>query len=151
VFAGSAFPATLQAVGVGTALIQRTEWRAWMRFRTRAPREILFGDYTAASPILSSAPYMGSAAIRYTIADDWLVVRGRSLAGAAYGGFSQFVTLAQTLVADQRYCGPAFSWGDAYIEQCAAGTASTGNLTTWRAVATNHHITFVVRQIANLP
>ena len=147
-FAGSAFPTMLQ--GVGMILIDRTEWLAWQHLRGRVSRLVQFGDYCIAHPVYAPVPFTGSAAIRYTIDDYWLIVRGRSLRGGAYGGFSQFVALSQQLIADSRYCGRAFSWGDDYIYQCAQQTVGTGNLTTWRAVGTNHHITFVVRRLANL-
>lgn len=150
-FAASSFPKTLQGIGVGVGSIQRTEWLAWLRLRSNPGihRTILFGDYTAQSPEFDPANrFLGSAAIRYTTTDSWLIVRGRKLAGAAYGGFTQFVGLSQQVVAHPVYCGPAFSHGDDYIHQCATGAVSTGNLTTWKTVATNHHVTFVVRQLA---
>ncbi|MBN9683631.1 MULTISPECIES: beta family protein [unclassified Corallococcus] len=150
-FAASSFPRTLQQIGVGVGSIQRTEWLAWVRIRNNPgiTRSILFGDYAAQSPEFDpSNRFLGSAAIRYTTTDSWLIVRGRALAGAAYGGFSQFVGLSRQLVADPIYCGAAFSHGDNHIAQCANGTVGTGSLTTWKTVATNHHITFVVRQLA---
>ena len=48
------------------------------------------------------------------------------------------------------FCGADFSAGDEYIEGCAAGTMSTGSLTTWRWVGTNHHIEKVARDVASL-
>jgi hypothetical protein len=150
-FAASSFPRTLQQIGFGMGTIQRTEWLAWVRVRNNPgiTRPILFGDYTAQSPEFDPANrFLGSAAIRYTTTDSWLIVRGRALAGAAYGGFGQFVGLSQQLIAQTVYCGPAFSYGDNYIDQCANGTVGTGSLTTWKTVATNHHITYVVRQLA---
>lgn len=147
-FAASAFPQLLQGVGMGT--IPRAEWNIWHRLHSYpANHQLRFGDYAVAHAVYVPTPYPGAANIRYTIDTEWLIVRGRKVTGAAYGGFRQYVGLSQALVADPRYCGPAFSWGDNYISQCAAGTVGTGNMTTWRAVATNHHITFVVRQLAN--
>jgi Beta protein len=49
-----------------------------------------------------------------------------------------------------RNLGAGFSPGSAYIESCRTGGASTGNLSTWRWVGTNHHMTKVVNDLANL-
>lgn len=127
----------------------RAEWLVWQQLRGHAAGStVRFGDYGITHPVYNSVPISGSANIRYTHTNDWLIARGRKVTGAAYGGFGQFVALSKTVVGDTRYCGTQYSWGDDYVSQCSAGTVSTGNMTTWRAVGTNHHITFVVRQLA---
>jgi hypothetical protein len=151
VFAASSFPAALTGVGTGLSTIARAEWAAYRLLLAQAPagRALSFGDYAIAYPVYAPAPFLGSASIRYTITDDWLIVRGRSLKGPVYGGFGQFQQLCGQLVANPAYCGQTFSWGDEYIDQCSIGQVGTGNLTTWRSVGTNHHITFVARQLAS--
>lgn len=141
------FHATLTGVGTGLSTITRAEWVAYKLLLSHAPagRALCFGDYAIAYPIYAPAPFLGSASIRYTITDDWLIVRGRSLKGPVHGGFGQFQQLCGQLVANPAYSGPTFSWGDEYIDQCGRGQVGTGNLTTWRSVGTNHHITFVAR------
>lgn len=150
VFVASSFPDTLAAAGVGQSTILRAEWATYRRLLSSSlPRAIAFGDYAIAYPIYTSVPFVGSAAIRYTIDDDWLIVRGRSLKGPVYGGYGQYPVLCRTLSGTPHYRGAGFSWGDQYIDDCATGRVGTGGQTTWRAVGTNHHITFVNRQLAS--
>jgi hypothetical protein len=150
-FAASSFPNTLSAAGVGRATITRAEWEAYQLLLNTPPggRLLSFGDYGIAYPVYESVPYAGAAAIRYTINDDWLIYRGRSVQGPRFGGYAQFHALCQQLVRDPEYRGAAFSWGDGLIDRCAQQQVGTGNLTTWRSVGTNHHIALVARQLAS--
>ncbi len=86
-----------------------------------------------------------SASVRYTHDTYWLVPKGRNL--REYG-FDQFHGVCRALVQRVEYAGPQFSWGDQYIDDCAAERVGPGNLTTWRKVGTSHHLAFVVRQLA---
>jgi hypothetical protein len=150
-FAASSFPNTLAAAGVGRATIARAEWEAYQLLLNTPPggRLLSFGDYAIAYPIYESVPFPGSAAIRYTINDEWLIYRGRAVRGPRFGGFAQFHALCQQLLADPEYRGPAFSWGDGVIKLCAQQQSGPGNLTTWRSVGTNHHIALVGRQLSS--
>lgn len=148
-FAAGSFPQLFHHVGAIT--ITRGDWAIWQRLRAqKLGRRVRFGDYAIAHPVFAILPFSGAANIRYTLESEWLVFRGHKLTGPAYGGHAQFVSLAAELAAHPSYCGASFSWGDSYISQCAAGTVSTGNATTWRAVGTNHHLTFVARQLARV-
>jgi hypothetical protein len=89
-----------------------------------------------------------SAAIRYTLADRWLIVRGKSLRQNP-AGFSQYYSLSRTLAARSDFMGAAFSWGDGEIQKRARRQGTTGNLTTWVAVGTNHHLALVSDQVAS--
>jgi hypothetical protein len=89
-----------------------------------------------------------TANIRYTIDGNWLIVKGR---GVKKHGYGQFAAICRALVGRPEFCGRNFSTGDAYIADCATNAVGTGNMTTWRKVGTNHHLTFVVDRIARLP
>jgi hypothetical protein len=65
-------------------------------------------------------------------------------------GFSQFRDLCRLILTSEEFEGSAYSLGDQYIEECASGAGSTGNLTTWRWVGTNHHLAKVVRDVSSL-
>jgi hypothetical protein len=144
VLAASAFPSDLQSIqGVGR--ISRTEWHLYRTLQS-SPWQLTFGDYAVAHPVYTALPFAGAANIRYTVTDDWLILRGRKVTGP--GGFGQYVSQSQQLVNMPEFCGAAFSWGDAQIDAYARGTNGTGNITTWRAIGTNHHIVFVLRQLA---
>lgn len=151
VIAGSSFPHLLTAAGRGVSTILRAEWAAYKLVGAMPPtgQAVAFGDYAIAYPVYTTVRFAGAAGIRYTITDDWLILRGRSVSGPVHGGFGQFRTLCTQLMAHPSYCGRSFSWGDTYISDCSAGSVGTGNMTTWRAVGTNHHLTFVARQLSN--
>jgi len=146
---GTGFPVNLSNVPAGLRTIPRTEWQLW-NCLDDVPRRPIFGDYAIAHPDLPTvAPQVmrAAASIRYTADDSWVIARGHDVMTDRYGGFSQYHSLSQGLVEHDDFQGASFSWGDARIVACASG-GSPGSLTTWRQVGTNHHITYVVSQLA---
>lgn len=150
IFAASSFPQDLSAAGTGFSTIPRAEWALYQSLLVNRPggRAVSFGDYAIAHPIYRQVGFPGSAAIRYTHTNEWLVNRGRAVTGPVHGGYGQFQTLSAQLVAHGWYCGPNHCWGDQYIMACSQG-GGPGNNTTWRAVGTNHHLTYVAQQCAS--
>ncbi len=130
--------------------IERIEYRIWTDLAARRlKRTPLFGDYGVVHPELTYIdPKMvnASAAIKYTLSDRWLVVRGRSLRQSP-DGFGQFYTLSRNLAKMTDFMGSSFSWGDEEIQRKADRKGTSGSLTTWIAIATNHHLTFVAGQV----
>lgn len=117
--------------------------------RRNIPRFPAFADYGICHPdILDFDPrvHTPSAAIRYTIEREWLIIKAGSIKRYR---LDQFRELSNTLRRRPEYYGPNYSWGDNYINECANYAVGKGNLTTWRQVGTNHHITLVGSQIAN--
>jgi hypothetical protein len=151
--AGTAFPEDMRKLKAGMHKLPRAEWHVWkllLAAKAKLPRLPMFGDYAIAHPDLSEIdPRMMtmSANIRYTIDSEWLILRGKSL--EKYGS-TQFNEFCAALVGTPEFSGANFSAGDYYISRCAVGSAGPGNATTWRKVATNHHITFVSRQLASV-
>ncbi len=153
VVAGS-FPMDLREFkGPQVFYLPREEWLRWHdqveRPLTRRPT---FGDYGTLHPVLTSAKagLNPSATIRYTAADHWLVMKGEGLHNEDGPGYEQYKANALLLMQRRDYCGPDFSAGDRYIRDVAAPDAGPGNPTTWVQAGVNHHMTFVVRQIADL-
>ncbi len=134
--------------------LERRDWLLWLSLieRVQLPRLPRFGDYGVASPewLRGFDPEImnPAAKIVYAREKDWLVVRGNSLKKHGYG---QYRALAAQVVKSGSFQGSKHCWGDDYIAKCANGKAGTGNLTTWVAVATNHHLGVVSTQLANLP
>jgi hypothetical protein len=155
VLAATAFPANpSDLIDVDTTgEVPRTEWSVWnwlLARRASIPRMPTFGDYAIAHTELTEVDprlMQMAASIRYTTNEDWVIVRGRSIKKL---GWDQTRTLCQRLHCLPQYCGPTFSWGDGYIEARAQGNVGPGNAATWKKVGTNHHLTFVTNQIANL-
>ncbi|RYG93560.1 MAG: hypothetical protein EON58_18085 [Alphaproteobacteria bacterium] len=88
-----------------------------------------------------------SGSIRYTSDQVFVISKGHSVKTPP--GWGQMVGVASRLVQAPEYCGQAYSNGDSDIYQCAHGNGSTGNAYVWRKAGTNHHLIFVVNQIAN--
>jgi hypothetical protein len=155
IFSASSMPQSLtEDVKTGTVgEIERVEYRVWTDLVARRLRRTpLFGDYGVVHPELTYIdPKMvnASAAIKYTLSDRWLIVRGRSLRQSPQG-FDQFYGLSRSLAKMKEFMGSGYSWGDEEIQKRADRKGTTGNLTTWVAVATNHHLTFVASQVAGI-
>jgi hypothetical protein len=150
--AACAFPATLPAATYRPhGLCPRTEWAAYCALINSGftPRLVNFGDYTVSHPnteMMDPRMMDPNAKIKYALDDDWLIITGQQVKRF---GREQYRDLCDRLIHSGHFAGPGFSWGDAYIVECAAG-GSTGGTSTWPSVANNHHITVVVRRLANL-
>lgn len=149
--AGTGMPVGTAEIGANNAAeLPRLEWLLWNSLNESDYRRPSFGDYAVQhpNPLSDFNPlYMDSAAqLRYTIPRSWLIARGR---GVRRAGNSQIQDLARQVVAHPEYSGTDFSWGDGWLEDCAEGRVPPGNQAVWRKVTTNHHLTFVARQLAN--
>lgn len=164
ILSASSFP---KAVGSSldknsNKLIDRSEWLGWKKLAGlgKLPRLPIFSDYAVAHPEVfddvDPRHMKISGSIRYTTDSEWLLVKGERLVGDGAKGFSQFQDLSLKVVESGKFHGADSSWGDKKIADCAMGVTDTkgklktGNLTTWRQVANNQHITFVTQQLAKL-
>lgn len=154
VLASGAFPANLTDFQPGQHLHPRSDWRAWRRLINgeNEARRPAYGDYATLHAIYSTPPPRAnpSASIRYTASTNWVVMRGEGVRTPTGSGFAQWPANAQLLCERDEFCGADFSYGDAYISEIADQVEHTGNPETWLRAGVNHHLTFVVRQIANL-
>ncbi len=148
------FPKDLQGFPVGEHLWPREEWRRWRAETTTSPglpRIPTFGDYTTQHAIFQE-PRPGlnvSASIRYTTHEHWVIMRGEGLRTKGSPGYAQYPANAELLCGRKEYSGPQFSYGDDYIWKVASRQITTpGSPETWLRAGINHHLTFVVRQIA---
>lgn len=153
ILAAASFPENLSDVERSTTTrLPRLERELWDRLQRRGGLrgDAIFGDYAIAHPVpteLDPRTMRMSASIRYTTADNWLIVKGQNV---RQYGFDQYFELCQVLVGLPEYSGEDFSWGDRFIARCARKSVGPGNATTWRKVGTNHHLTLVAQQIANI-
>lgn len=150
---GTSFPPSMSEIEQGSTMIPRLEWMLYKILARSLAQDGLrvptFGDYAIShTDILPRDMRLlkPSATIRYTADDSWFIVKGKNVRDYK---FEQYRDLCRTVMESPHFMGPGFSWGDEYIEKCAAGSASTGNLTTWRGVGTNRHIEKVVFDIAS--
>lgn len=152
---GTSFPAVLGAAQYrphGRA--PRYEWLAYKQLLQTLPastRKPTYGDYGTASQNTGELdPRMvdPNAKIKYTVDDEWIIYVG---AQVKRNGRAQYQTMCQNIIAaiPPFFMGPGYSWGDAFIHDCATGAEGTGNPSTWPTVATNHHVTKAVRDVAS--
>jgi hypothetical protein len=154
--AGGSFPEALTGIPKNQiSELQRNEWMIWEEVHKKH-RSVLFGDYGIDDPNIAQGDrFTIVPTIRYTSGDSWFIVRGEYDPKQPYD-FTQFHRLSKVLVRSKLYCGPAFSWGDNRIKECADRTCTGsdhcnhGNLSSWVRISTNHHLTYVVNQLSSL-
>lgn len=153
--AGSSFPRDLSKMGRDSSeSILRGEWRLYRQVKSLVEDQhntrLVFGDYGVSHPDpppdIDPRLMRPSANIRYTTSEAWMVLKGSNV---RENGFEQFHSLSEQIIGSEEFRGRDFSWGDNYIADCAIRQATTGNLTTWRRVGTNHHISVVVEQLSS--
>ena len=153
VLISSAFPSSLADIARGTDEIPRHDWLFYQEFLTAISKRLphpLFGDYTVVHPHFTpSDPRMLKPAgkIVYTASDRWVTRKG----GAFRGKPEQMHEHCEAIISDPRFefRGAGFSFGDQYIFNCAHRRAKPSNLTRWKCVTINHHITVVADSLAN--
>jgi Beta protein len=126
--------------------VPRIEWEAW----TQISKETGFGygDYGVSNSGYFDADFREislAGKVRYTSDRDWLIVKGKKLEN--YG--KQFHELARIVCSHSCFKRTDYSWGDKQIVACAKRRIGPGNLTSWLAYTTNHHLTLVSRQLAS--
>lgn len=79
-----------------------------------------------------------------------MIMRGEGVFNDDGPGYAQWPANALLLSERAEFCGANFCYGDGYIAERSLQPDKTGNPETWLRAGINHHMTFVVRQIANL-
>lgn len=156
--AAGGFPSALDSVPPETlSEIPRWELTMWRAVRERLSRGSTripsFGDYAIAYPVQAAGVGFAPAPqIRYTAADNWLILKGRKTNRRAN---AQFLDICGEIV-DHPEFRRGLSWGDEQIEEKArfAGVdpvpdeAKPGNAMIWRAIGTSHHLSLVIDRLA---
>ena len=156
IVASGAFPEDLSELQKNDIhKIERIDWKSWRDQTTEVPsvpRIPTYGDYAIqhALYLRREGPAHYSASIRYTAEDYWLIMRGEDVFREDGPGFDQWPAQAVLLCDLPEYCRETFSAGDKYIKQMSLQRKQTGNMVTWLRAGFNHHMTFVVRQLASL-
>lgn len=154
VLMATSFPDSLATMAQAMQHFPRREWLLYKAVVAVLPagmRRPTFGDYGIAAINFAQGDMRfmrGSPNIRYTVDDGWIVARAR---GAPRGSNQAYPSLCGLVTGSGAYLGSHFSAGSAYIANCQTGAVTRGNATTWKWVATNHHITKVLDDLAKLP
>lgn len=152
VLIGTSFPVSMGEVKLASQILPRLEWKLYKGVvGSLAPgyRPLAFGDYAIASADIPGGDMRllkPSATIRFTVADGWFITKGNNVRDNGYG---QYRGQCGTVITSGHIAASGYSAGSDYIRGCDAKTEKTGNLTTWRWVGTNHHITRVVDDLAS--
>lgn len=152
VLLGTAMPDTLSEVSKDGADLPRHDWLFYKSFVGSLPANIRrpnYGDYTVVHPsftALDMRMLKPAGKIVYATSSSWSVYKG----GAFRGNEEQMHDHCDELVHSPEYAGPAFSYGDEYINLCANRKEGPSNQTQWKKVAINHHITQVLNDLSML-
>jgi hypothetical protein len=153
VLIGTSFPASMADIKGPSQTIPRSEWLLYKKVVAKLPAGFeppIFGDYAISSADMPKGDMRllkPSASVRYAIDDGWLITKGSNVRD---NGFEQFRARCGDVVTSGLAYPAGYSAGSDYVRGCHAKTEKTGNLTTWRWVGTNHHITKVVDDLASL-
>ena len=156
-FASGAFPKDLSQCKIDEEnLIPRFDWKNWIEQinNENFQRKPAFADYTIQHPIYIEASqfFHPSTSIKYTLEDNWLIMKGKKQK------FELYLASAAELVKDTRFYGENFSDGDKYIAEKARHFSAyikkpaikgTGSTETWLKAGINHHLALTAHQIAN--
>lgn len=150
VVVATAIPETFKDVAKGLDQLPRHDWLFYKTLVGKLPqgtRRPNYGDYTIVHPSFSAIDMRkikSSGKIVYTTDTSWFVSKG----GAFRGNPEQMHDHCAAIIRAGVFKGAAYSSGDAYIADCAVKKAKPSNLTRWKGVTINHHITHVLDDLA---
>lgn len=144
------FPPSLKLLGQGNwHNLPRAEWSAFNAARTGSPtlkRQPFFADYGIRDPGIPPDFGRASANLRYTLDANYFVRLGPLVKN---GGAQHMHGMCKSLVQSGNFSGAEFSAGDSEIAARATTSDSSGGPQQWVQWCMNHHIEFVVDQLAN--
>ncbi|EEK49369.1 beta family protein [Bacillus albus] len=155
IFASNSFPDSLQKVDrYEITILNRLENKLFQKIKPHFNNNgvnVIYSDYAVNHwTYFEYKPgIQPSFNIRYTTEDYYVIYKGDT---NKKGGLKieKIQDACQQLISSQYYMGRDYSWGDNEIYEKAHSISNKpGNFTTWRAIATNHHITFIADLLSN--
>lgn len=149
----SAAPKDASNLAAGPNMVPRRDWQLWSAIAGNFP-DLHYGDYGISHRDWSEPPgfAMVNATVtpRYSLDQDWLILKGRSTRGV--NGIPmrvQYHGHAASLVAHPNFGQLPACWADDQITQLAAraGTGGSGNRETWVARGVNRHVSLVCHRL----
>jgi hypothetical protein len=156
-----AFPVSMGGVDRHSHdLVERADWIAWRDHlhggRHSVPRLPTFSDCAIQHPLgvegFDPRIMQVSASIRYTLEENWLLIKGESTRSTTPG--AQFPELATRLVYGHLrpyFAGSNHCAGCASIKAAANGALGFGSAEAWRRLGNIHHISMVMQGLGSLP
>ncbi|WP_428657613.1 beta family protein [Runella sp.] len=127
--------------------IERTDLALFNRIKSTANiPDLAFADYCNLHPIYdnSTEKFEGTCSVKYTTDNAFIVFRGKQASKHPQGN-QQYVQKCKELMKESYYKGPAFSYGDKCISDCASVAIGPGNAQKWVTYTVNHHITLMAQ------
>ena len=151
VLISTAFP---ERIARGIDEIPRHDWLFYKNLLATLPngmRRPVYGDYTVVHPEFTAMDMRmikPASKIVYTTAETWATCKGN----AFRDNREQMHDHCETIVNNHKFQfrGPGFSYGDDYIARCAKRLEGPSNLTLWKCITINHHITTAVDNLARM-
>ena len=147
---GTAIPETFKDVAKGADQLPRHDWLFYRVLLGRMPtgmRQPNYGDFTIVHPefkALDMRMIKAAGKLVYTTPGAWEVRKG----GAFNNNRAQMHGHCASIVASGKFKGAGYSSGDDYIAKCAVREEGPSNQTRWKEVAINHHITYILNELA---
>lgn len=150
--ASSAAPRDYSSLALGRNVVARMDWHLWKRVSQKVPFALDYGDFAISHPDMTEPPGVAmtraSVSVRYSLDDDWIILKGSSTTGPKGKPMGQqFRNHAKALVADPQFDGLAACWGDQRIQEIAKGTGKSGSRTTWVEIGVNRHLSLVADRL----
>lgn len=154
------FPKSMGVVNRNSAaLVERSDWKAWRNWlytrRKNLGRLPTYSDSSIQHPsgVEGFDPRLMqvSATIRYTLKEDWLLLKGESTRNISPS--IQFPSLATQIIYGQHhvhFAGEDHCAGCESMKAAADGVVGYGSAEVWRRLGTIHHITMVVEGLNDL-
>lgn len=147
----TSIPETYSSQGTTPTLYPRNDWKLYRQILDDHPnRDVIFGDYTIVHPKWNADRDMRTmnapAKLIYAVDDEWLTRKGT----AFHSDPTQMHTICSEIVNSGYFKGASFSEGSKYIQECAEHREKPSNLTRWKRVAINHHMTVVLNDLSTL-
>ena len=154
VLVSTAIPDSFKDVATGSDEIPRHDWLFYQALLMALPSDMrrpVYGDYTIVHPdfvALDMRKIKAAGKVIYTTAETWATRKGKAFRDDR----EQMYTHCDAIVTESgfQFRGAAFSSGDRYIAKCAVHQETPSNLSRWKEVAINHHITAVVDDLAKI-
>lgn len=154
VLMSTAIPQSFAVLSKGTDEVPRHDWIFYRELLKTLPSGMrcpTYGDYTIVHPeftIGDMRTTKPAGKIIYTTPDSWMTRKGGEFRGNAVQMHKHCDRIVNEPVF--QFQGARFSYGDDYIAKCAVRQERPSNLTRWKNVAINHHITLVATDLAKL-
>lgn len=136
---------------------KRVEWTLWEELtkEKKNKNRIRYSDYGIKHPIYKDVSYSGSASIKYTNAENFVIYRGKKAEGEL--GNAQYIVHSKELVSSKHYPNEKFSWGDGLIMEYSKKSPDpipgkpgkpdkrpkSGGAKEWLAIGQNHHLVLI--------